>query len=66
MSIFHRIPGHAMSPERMHLEVRHERHADCTLGTCDMKRFCWIRLVELGHPHPGDSPSECPRCRTAA
>ncbi|MBF6329965.1 hypothetical protein [Nocardia transvalensis] len=66
LAMFHRLPGHAMSPRLMHLELRSERHADCTLETCDMKRFCWIRLIELGHLHPGDSPDDCPRCKLAA
>ncbi|MCX4097123.1 hypothetical protein [Nocardia sp. alder85J] len=62
--VFHQWPGHSLTPAQMHGELN-RRHADCTLEACDMKRYCWTRLIDLGHPHPGLPAVDCQTCRTA-
>ncbi len=51
-----------MSAAQMHREIARDRHADCTVRTCEMLRGCWTRLIEMGHPHPTDLPDDCPIC----
>lgn len=58
----HQYPNHALSPVQMHREIARDLHADCTVPTCEMLRGCWTRLIETGHPHPTDSPADCPAC----
>jgi len=58
----HQFPGDALSLAQMHHELTRDVHADCTLQTCEMLRGCWIVLTSLGHPHPFNSPDECPQC----
>ena len=60
--IEHRGPSNAMAPAQMHREISRDLHADCTVGTCEMLRGCWTRLIETGHPHPTDSPADCSTC----
>jgi hypothetical protein len=55
-----------MSPVQMHLEIADDRHVDCTVRTCAMLRGCWTHLIEAGHPHPTDSPDDCPACAGSA
>jgi hypothetical protein len=58
----HDTPGYAMSPARMHRELR--EHADCRPEDCDFTLFCHRYLGAVGHLHNRDSPEQCSICRS--
>ena len=45
----HQYPDRDLPPAQLHQELAKVRHADCTHADCEMTRYCWHRLVELGH-----------------
>ncbi|MCX4094669.1 hypothetical protein [Nocardia sp. alder85J] len=63
--VFHQWPGHLLTPTQMHAELN-KRHADCTLERCEMKRYCWTLLIDLGHPEPTSRAADCLACRAIA
>ncbi|MFF3572470.1 hypothetical protein [Nocardia jiangxiensis] len=60
--VFHDHPGHALPAHQMHTVITSSIHAHCTFETCAMIRTCWTTLINLGHPHPSDTPEQCPIC----
>ena len=60
--VLHELPNQSMTPAQMHRELNKEIHADCTLKTCAISRYCWVSLKELSHAHPHDMPEDCGMC----
>jgi len=56
----HGYPAHALGMPQMHMELA--SHHDCAIADCDLKRYCWNTLINLGHLHPGGDPNDCMLC----
>lgn len=59
--VLHGWPERALCAYDMHIELARPRHDQCTILTCDMKRFAWTGLAQIGHD-PVCTIDECPEC----
>lgn len=64
--LFHQYPERELAPRQMHYELTMARHKYCSLESCEMVRYCWHRLLDLGHPHPAVTSDDCATCKTEA